>query len=811
MFSLHLLALKRLIERPVVVLLSVLGVAAGVALAVSVSALLASVRQSIDNLVVLDEGASLTVSARSPLGFPEPLAELAAEDADVVEVSPQVRFPAIVDGREVIVIGRHDVDDPMAGPALIEPVGSDSSADAARRELSVATLDGPVVVSARRAPTELAAINAGRLLVLPLTQAQQISGRPGMIDAAPMVVKPGSEAVVVERLEARLGPEIHVAPADALQTYALGQLEQVQQPVVLMAGIALVAGAALVFNTIQTSARQRTREIAVLRALGGTKMQVSTSLLLEAVALGLVGSIVGLALGLRLARFIVGVLPAVVSTASGTLVSYHVSPSVVGLAFAAGLGTSVLAAFVPIRRIGRASSNQVLQRRPPTVEAPSPKGVAIIVAIGSAVTVGGLAMALSTSLSIAQNGIAVFLAGFLILGHGLARPLAGLAGALASRTGYLGALAQADSPDAARRVWAVAAAVFTAVTMAITVGASARNQVDTTVGQLDLTQATDVWVSSAASDDLPIGFHYPAEVGQRLAELPGVEGVTTESISYAIGVDRRYVLMGVDGRASYPVFGLAGPEVMDRVAVGDGAVITVQYAKEFGVDLGDTVEIDGVDGPVGLEVLAVTRTISVSNFGTVTIGRDHYVDALGDPGATGFQVFADPTLADDERDELARLVEATTRDLTRGAAPVVVGTGEEWFDAAVTVYRDIANIFLVLVGAIVAISGIATLNATASSVIERQRQLGVLRALGATGGQLRRIVVIETASAGAVGAVFGLLIGSFGHWVGVRVTNHATPFPTDYAFNLPTVAQALGAAAIAVALGAIIPPAISPG
>jgi len=295
---------------------------------------------------------------------------------------------------------------------------------------------------------------------------------------------------------------------------------------------------------------------------------------------------------------------------------------------------------------------------------------------------------------------------------------------------------------------------------------------------------------------------FPTSLGRQLQDIPGVDAVTTETISYAVRDGRRFVLMGVDGHANYPVFALAGPVIMDRVAEGEGAVITTQYAKEFDLSRGDDIEIVGSSGPMTLEVLAVTRTVSVSNYGTVIIGRQSYIDAFGDPGATGFQLL---TSENADAALIARQAAAIVADATNGAAPVVVGTGRQWFDAATAVYQDIANVFLIILAGIVALAGLATLNATASSVVERQRQLGVLRAVGATRNQIRRIVITEAGAAAIVGAAFGVLVGIFGHWIGVRITNNASPFPTDYAIDLPTIAQSLIAAAIAVALGAIVP------
>lgn len=799
MFLLNLLAIKRLRERPLVVGLAITGVAAGVALAVSVAALLSSLSRSIEDATLGDGPVGLALMARSPLGFNEALAERALDDAAVTAVVPELRQPVMVGELPVLLIGRADIDAATAGSAL--------AADATSRVI-VTTAAGTNTLSIDPAPGDLAAVNAGRVLFVPLATAQDLTGRVGVVDSATLVLGNAGEldatdrGEIAERLERRLGGSVFVTDADAVRTYALDQIAQVQQPVILMAGIALVAGAAMVFNTVQSSARQRARELAVLRAVGATKTQVAASVMTEAVLLGLAGSILGLVGGLWLSRVIVGALPSIVSTAAGTEVTFHAATGVIGLAFATGLGSSVASAIVPARRIARSQPNQVLQRRPPSKERWSRSTAARVAGVGTVVAIAGVAMSLSDRLEIAQNGLALVLAGLLVVGYGAARLVARAAGSIARSTGHLGALAQNTSPDGARRVWSVVAAVFTAIALAITVASSARNQVDTSVGHLEQTQETAVWVSTASSDDFPVGFRFPAALAGELAAVPGVESVTTESISYAVRDGRRYALIGVDGPASYPVFALAGEDVMARVASGEGAVITTQYAEEFGIEVGDPVEVAGAESNLSLPVLAITRTVSISNYGTVTIGREPYVDAFGETGATGFQVFAPPG---SDRNRLAAEIESVVRRGSAGASPVVIGTGEDWFAGAEGVYTDIANIFLVILGAIVALAGLATLNATASSVVERQRQLSVLRALGATRRQVQRIVLVEAVSAATLGVILGVAVGLFGHWSGVRITNNASPFPTDYAVSLPTIAQAVAAAGVAVILGALLP------
>ena len=513
MFALNLVSLRRLFQRPLVVLLSVLGITAGVALVVALNGILSSLRHSIEALDTLDAESSLEISARSPLGFSEELIQQAILDPDVTAVSPQVRQAAMVNGEPAMLLGRVDVSSPLAGSALLsERTGS----------VSVQTRVGETQLEVVEASDEVSEINGGRILLLPLALAQEITGRAGLIDSAPIVVQAGTGEQVIARLESTLGPSIFVVPADAEQQYALSQMQQVQQPIVLMGFIALIAGGFLVFNTIQSSARQREREIATLRALGGSKRQVATGLLMEAFLLGVIGSSFGLVAGVWLGRTTVNALPQIVSTAAGTKVQYHFDLSVIPLGLAAGIGVAVVSAFVPIRQILRRPPNQVLQGRPNRI-ANADRRNRRTVGIALVVLLAGAVMATSTM----QGDLAKR-----NRGPTTRPPHAGLRldrtalpawpdSWLRGQFGALGPLVQADVRHNSRRVWSVAAAVFTAIAMYITVAGSTRNNIKTTEQQLEVTEATDVWVTTATSADIPLNFFYPVRRGRRVpADYP---------------------------------------------------------------------------------------------------------------------------------------------------------------------------------------------------------------------------------------------------------------------------------------------------
>ena len=315
----------------------------------------------------------------------------------------------------------------------------------------------------------------------------------------------------------------------------------------------------------------------------------------------------------------------------------------------------------------------------------------------------------------------------------------------------------------------------------------------------DRARTVDLWVSAAEADDLPFGFFYPSSSIDQLRAIGGVAEVQSSVTVYSEADDKQIILIGSDGAITAPSLRLAGGDAVDRVVSGDAVVVTIQFARAFDVEVGDIVDIPGSRGQIQLPVAGITKATALSVNGAVHISRDTLVDAFGDVGPNTFEVHSEPGA------DLSQLAAEIRTTLEPSGAPVVVNTGQAWFDGIIASTVDAINVFLVVSTAVVAVAGIATLNATASSVVERRRQLGVLRSIGATPKQVRSLVMIEAASAGVVGGLLGAAFGAGMHWLAVFVTTNSTPFPQEYFFSWPAIMQATASAAIAVAIGGLLP------
>ncbi len=784
MFAVYLLGVRRLFTRPLSAILAMTGIAAGIALVISVGVVLGSVGRSIEKISDLHQSAEILINSRSTLGIPIDRAAEAARHPNVADVQPQLSSAVLIDGEPALLIGRDDIPAPLAGAGMTSP-------------LTITTANRTSEVNAAPAPPGPGEINGGRVVLVPLEDAWQITGRPtGTIDSATIELVDGANTTsVLAELEAELGPAVYLGPADAPQQIALKQLAQVQQPLFLMATIALVAGGFLIFNTVQSSARIQQRDLAVLRAIGASRRHIAGGLLTEAAVLGLAGSVAGVFLGALLGRGIVSVLPDLVDTVAGTEVTFHWDWAALPGALVAGLVVAFLSAILPIRSVLRSSPDAVLSRRPAKSKPAQTRPIAVV--IGTGLLGLGLLACLSPDIRIAQNGIAGVLLGLIVIGLGLARTIARVASRIANGLGSLGTLVAVDLAGSHRRVWSIAAAVFTAVGMSLTVGGAARNQTDTLVTQFAPVSEVDLIVSTTSPGDLPLGFHYSNDSLARLAAIDGVQQVRGNVTAYASREGERFIVLASDHPMVVPSMALAPPDAQARVAAGKAAIVTIQHARTFGLEAGDLLELDGIDGPIQLPIAAVTTATTVSVSGAVHIGRSTFVSAFGDPGVNTIEI----DVGDDNPGVRSEIASALESD----GAPVLVFTGTEWYDGIIGETAEAVRVFVVVSSLVVALAGLATLNATASSVVERRRILGVLRSIGATPGQVRKIVMIEVAAAGAVGTILGLIFGSALHRLAVYITNNASPFPEVYSFSMPSVLQALVSAVVAIAVGGLLP------
>jgi putative ABC transport system permease protein len=513
----------------------------------------------------------------------------------------------------------------------------------------------------------------------------------------------------------------------------------------IFAGIALVVSSYIIVNTFSILVAQRSRELALLRALGASKRQVIRSVQLEALVVGVVGATLGIPLGALLA---IG-LRSLVATFGLDLAQQPLifAPRTPIAAYAIGIGVTMIAAWLPARRTGRIPPVQALRDDVALPESSVRRRLVlgiVLLLVGIPLAVVGLFVG-----AVPHNGWWVG-AGVLavLLGVTAASPVIGrpflhaTAAADAALFGPMGRLAGQNSLRNPRRTTATASALMIGLTLAFTVailGSSAKASVDKAVEENFI---GDYVVSSA------FGEGFSSAITDRIAGTDGVESVVRERFGFGLFRGNGTSVVAT-GTGSADRLGLT----MDSGAatdLADGtALVESEWARSHHLAIGDTVDITV---PTGTRQWRVVGTFQdnplifaplLTTVPTLLDGgfpdQDNYVVVFAQPGATGLQ------------DRL----DAVVKDL-----PVVTVKDEQAFatEQRAPIDRIIGVIYALLVFAVViAILGIV--NTLALSVIERTREIGLLRAVGVSRRQLRQMIRLESVVIAVLGAVLGVLLG----------------------------------------------------
>ncbi|WP_406450904.1 FtsX-like permease family protein [Streptomyces sp. NBC_00876] len=606
--------------------------------------------------------------------------------------------------------------------------------------------------------TEDGAVNAGGSLVLFDTPvAQKLFLRPGEFkDVAVTAASGASDQQVLSAVkpllpkdaEARTGKALADEQAEQIES-GLGSLNKL---LLAFAGIALFVGIFLIANTFTMLVAQRTKELALLRAVGASRRQVKRSVLLEAAVVGLIASVVGFALGLGLATglrsamsLIGGKIPA------GPLV---VAPLTVVAAFGVGVLITLLAAWLPARRAAKippvaAMNSQYAVATVKSLVLRNSMG-AVITLLGGAAVVAGAAQAGSNGQLLIAGGAFLALIGVIVLIPLLSRPVIALVRPLLRRLfGVSGKLAAQNAVRNPRRTGATASAL--AIGLTLVTGISV---LGVTLGQAVDKMTTDniradYMVSMASGDALD---------ESALTALEKADGVTAVSPQQAVWLkigDAQLSASGVtpgDVQQVLTVDTLSGS--MDSLDKGEIAV-SEKTAKSNGWKTGDSVPVTYDDDKkenlkVGalykdnefLSPVLIPREVVAPHEGRADI-REIWVKTDGGASAAHEQALVD-ALGDNPG--MSVMDRQDIRDMFGGSINLAM------------------NIMYGLLAMALIIAVLGVVNTLAMSVFERQQEIGMLRAIGLDRRKVKRMIRLEAVVISLFGALVGIGLGLFLGW-----------------------------------------------
>jgi putative ABC transport system permease protein len=647
----------------------------------------------------------------------------------------------------------------------------------------------------------------GNLAIMDIYAAEVLFGRGPRFDRIDIGLADG---VTLERgeaaLRALLGPGFSVEPPSGRGREFESLLGVYTLAVSISSLFALFIGMFIIYNSFAIAVTQRRSEIGILRALGATRAQIRSLFLAESAVAGFIGSAAGVALGLAVSRTLTNATSQTMEAMFGVPQNVQdvvIDTRLVLVAMALGIATSMLAAFIPARNAARVEPIQALQKgRYQVLGAGENRIRRIAAAVCAALAFASLFFA-SWRPAFFAGYFFVVLAGLLItpfLSYELARlfrrPLRWI-------RPVEGALAADSLLQAPRRTSATVAALMLSLALVVGQGGVARASF----------LSIDEWMNNNLNPDLFIsttqnlsthGAHFPASMQGELESIPGVDEIQPVRFPRVQYRGLPIMLVSVDvAKLSRRVkrHMIAGDQAtMERLASqGKGVYLSENLAALAHLKIGEPVDLPTPTGILHLPVVGVVRDLS-NQLGAMFMDRSVYRRAFQDDSIDLFRIYLKSGVS--PREVRARIADRLGKQqhmfvmLNREVRDYIGSLMNQWFGL---------TYIQVIVATIVAVLGIV--NTLTVSIVDRRRELGVLRAVGGLRNQIRGTIWMEALAIGAIGLVLGLATGAVNLYYELETIQHdLTGIPLSYEFPLGIVAIL-----VPVILGSAFASAILPG
>ncbi|MGC9378491.1 ABC transporter permease [Streptomyces sp. MH13] len=522
------------------------------------------------------------------------------------------------------------------------------------------------------------------------------------------------------------------------------------------AGIAFLVGIFLIINTFSMLVAQRTREIGLMRAIGSSRRQVNRSVLVEALLLGIVGSVLGVAAGVGIAVGLMKLMSAAGMNLSTDDLTIKTATPVVGLVL--GVVVTVLAAYLPARRAGKISPMAALRDAgtPADGKAGWIRGL-----IGAVLTGAGVAALLTAASADKASdgslmlgaGIVLTLIGFVVVGPLLAGFVVRVISAVLLRAfGPVGRLAERNALRNPRRTGATGAALMIGLALVACLSVVGSSMVASATSELDKTVGTDFIVqgnqrivpqAEKAMQDTP-GLEYVTRYKMLDATLTSPDGKTDDD-----GVTAADPTYAEDVRRTTTEGELSAAYGTDAMSVGS------DYAEKHGVHVGDTISVAFKGGETAkLKVAAITSDDVAIDQGARYISIEtmrKYLPAENIPPNTMMLAKAEEGRADQAYAALKKSLDAYPQ--------YRVADQTDYKEELKDQVGQLLNMVYGLLALAIIVAVLGVVNTLALSVVERTREIGLMRAIGLSRRQLRRMIRMESVVIALFGALLGLGLG----------------------------------------------------
>lgn len=625
--------------------------------------------------------------------------------------------------------------------------------------------------------------------------ARELFGADGAGTVAVLADEGQDRATVRDRIAADIGTDFEVLTGEEAAEANASEIGQalgfLTTALLVFAGVSLLVGSFLIFNIFSITVAQRTRELALLRAVGASRRQVLTSVLLEALAVGIAGAALGIGLGIATALGLRALLNQFgLTLPPGDLV---IAARTIVIAMVVGPLVTLVAALIPALRSTRVPPISAMRAVATPV---TPRAGAVRLILGAVILTAGVAalaagLFADAGLPVVGTGAVLVLLAVAALSPLVTRPIARVLGApVAATRGLPGTLARENTVRNTRRTASTAAALMIGlglVTFVLIFTASLQQSISDSIDEVLL---ADYQVAPADF----IGF--PEEATEALRGVQGVAVVSGEK-SATVGVegDAR-TAVAVEPETIVGVLSFTVPEGDLAGLAGGGVALDEALAADLGVTVGDSVDIAFLDPDAAEPIEVVAFVLSQETGVQVLLSRERFAEAIPDAPDSRASVLLDEGVTTEQarpalEEALAPFPTAQLSDISEVRQQVTDQTNQ-------LLGLVFALLFLSI---LIALFGIT--NTLALSVRERTRELGLLRAIGMSRSQARTMVRWESVIVSLLGATLGLAVGLFFGWIFTRALEDTG---LD-AFAVPVVQLVIAVvlAGLAGVLAAVIP------
>lgn len=799
------IAVRRLQRHKARTLLTIFGIVVGVSLFVGVRTMQDTILDSINSIFNSIAGkAELQVTGIDETGFDENLLEEVKKVEGVEVAVPVVISNTLLEGAKseaLIVLGVNVLDDRMmrdyklSGDELkiedplmfITQVNSILlTQEFAQRhniktEETVRLLsnDGykDFVVQGLLAPFGVAKVVGGNIVVMDVYSAQKMFGIPGKFNTIDIKIKDGfTSEQVMENLKRVVGDRAKVEfPAEKSKRIQR-MLRGIHILLDVLSITALFVAMFLIFNTVSISVVQRRREIGILRAIGGSRRAIMLLFLMESAIMGFLGGIVGIFAGYFLAKALVKVILQLISNLNITLQLKEVTLTLQTSIYAVivGIIVSILAALYPAREASKVDPLEVM--RPTAYEASRVAKHKRNLVLGIILIVFGFVLLFLPAIDGAPI-FGYFSTFFVLLGVAFLVPTllkwtVGLFGAIFEALfGIQGKIAAGNVQRSVSRNSVTISAIMIGLTFVVMLAVFVASYKRALLSWLDASFTSEIVVTPPTKLPTATSVQFSPQIVDMIKSVEGVENVS----GIRILTFYRYkgvpvIIRAIDMKefSLYRKFtdptekfiednpNLAMQECMEGKAV----LVSDTFIERRKEKLGNTIYLDTPSGSIPFKIAGIFRDF-ISDEGVVLIDRPIFIKYWKDDGIDLMQVYLKPNYKDRDVKEL--ILKAVPKDM-----PVMVLTNSEFKKEMRNLLDQTFYLSYAMNGVAIIIAILSIINTLIASILDRYREIGVMRAIGSTKRQIRNIILLEACLLGIYGSALGVIVGTVLEIVGMN-------------------------------------------